>query len=75
MSVRVFATGAAAAGTHRVTPWIFGTSLGSRIAYDTPLNVVPTSSARTRLRVVPMYGLRVPDAGFMGDEILWRGIR
>lgn len=44
---------------HRVTPWIFGTSPGSRMAYDTPLNVVPTSKARTRARVAPRYGFRV----------------
>lgn len=29
------------------------------MAYDTPLNVVPTSKARTRARVVPRYGFRV----------------
>jgi len=38
---------------HRVTPYIFGISPGSIIAYDTPLNVVPTSSAITRERVEP----------------------
>lgn len=51
--------------TYLVTPWILGTSPGSRIAYDTPLNVVPISSASTRLRDAPAYGFRVPDAGFI----------
>jgi hypothetical protein len=45
--------------THRVTPCIFGISFGSRIAYETPLNVVPTSKARTRERLLPLYGFRV----------------
>ena len=54
--------------THRVTPWILGTSPGSSMAYETPLKVVPTSRARTRERVLPVYGLRVPEAGFMRRE-------
>ena len=45
--------------THRVTPCIFGISFGSRMAYETPLKVVPTSNARTREREFPLYGLRV----------------
>lgn len=60
--------------TYRVTPWIFGTSPGSRMAYDTPLKVVPTSSAITRDLVVPLYGLRVSELGFIvwyhSDEIV-----
>lgn len=39
--------------SYRVTPWILGTSPGSRIAYDTPENVVPTSKAMTKDRVLP----------------------
>jgi len=39
---------------HRVTPWIFGISFGSRMAYETPLKVVPTSKARTMERVFPL---------------------
>jgi hypothetical protein len=46
-------------GPHRVTLCIFGISSGSRMAYETPLNVVPTSKARTRERVLPLYGFRV----------------
>jgi hypothetical protein len=45
--------------THRVTPCIFGISFGSRMAYETPLKVVPTSNARTRERLFPLYGFRV----------------
>jgi hypothetical protein len=40
------------------TPRITGTSPGSRIQYETPLNVVPTSNAITSFRVKPLYGLR-----------------
>lgn len=44
------------------------------MAYDTPLKVVPTSSAITRDLVVPLYGLRVSELGFIvwyhSDEIV-----
>jgi hypothetical protein len=35
------------------TPRISGTSPGSRMQYETPLNVVPTSNASTSFRVKP----------------------
>ena len=40
------------------TPRITGTSPGSRIQYETPVNVVPTSNASTSFRVKPVYGFR-----------------
>lgn len=39
--------------TSLVTPCIFGISPGSKIAYDTPLYVVPTSKATTSPRKRP----------------------
>jgi hypothetical protein len=46
------------------TPRITGTSPGSRIQYETPLNVVPTSNASTSFRAEPLYGCR----GSMDDS-------
>lgn len=44
-----------AEGTHRVTLHIFGGEPGSRMQYEMPLNVVPTSNAITRRRAFPLY--------------------
>ena len=38
---------------HRVTPQMTGGSPGSRILYETPLYVVPTSKAKTSFRAGP----------------------
>jgi hypothetical protein len=41
--------------TYLWTPWITGTAPGSRMLYDTPVKVVPTSIPITSLRC-PEYG-------------------
>jgi hypothetical protein len=51
--------------TDLATPRITGTSPGSSIQYETPLNVVPTSNASTSFRVGPLYGSR-------GNIVIWR---
>lgn len=38
-----------------LTPWITGTLPGSRKVYAIPLNVVPTSSAKTSFFSEPLY--------------------
>jgi hypothetical protein len=45
--------------SYRLTPCVSGTMPGSRMQYETPLNVVPTSMATINLRREPLYGFLV----------------
>ena len=59
---------------HRVTPQMTGGSPGSRMLYETPLYVVPTSKAKTSFRAGPWYGCRSGMCRWGVVGLLWIGI-